>query len=254
MPDSPASLARLKRRLERLERPRLGAQAVELVSLGPSLDTRLGGGIARQALHEVVSATPEDAASACAFALMLAWRAARDGKRPALWVTTDTVQREQGRLYGPGLAALGADPDRLILIHAPDELAALSAAADIVRAIGVAAMVVEAGAAKRLDLTASRRLALATAQSGVMGLVLRGPGTAFASAASTRWLAAAAPSTALAADAPGFTALRVELLRHRGGIAPFSCILEWDNAGESFREPPLFGRMAAAAERRSLAA
>jgi protein ImuA len=236
MTDSSAKLARLRLRIDALARP---AQATAGVfSLGEdALDTRLGGGLAIGALHEVVF---DDATSASGFALMLALRSGAKG-RPILWVVTDKAERMNGGIYAPGLIDLGGNPDDIVMVHAPDELAALRVAADIIGCAGVAAAIIDAGEAKKLDLTASRRLSLAAEKSGVTGIVLRASGSSFASAASTRWQVTAAPSKPLAGDAPGQTALRLELLRHRGGIAPFEMILEWDRDAQSFCAPALSG-------------
>src|SRR5690606_33522627 len=70
-----------------------------------------------------------------------------------------------------------------------------------------------------LDLTASRRLALAAETSGVSALLLRMGAAAGPSAARTRWQVSAAPSVPLAANAPGYPGWNIELLRQRGGPA-----------------------------------
>ena len=252
MSDSSAPLARLKRRLERLERPR--TRVASLFALGPAaLDARIGGGLATGALHEICGKTDEDHASASGFALMLCARAS--GDRPILWVREDKGDRLHGGLYAPGMVELGVDPGRLIVVHAPDTLAALRVGADIIGAMGLGAVVIELwGAAKVLDLTASRRLVLACEKSGVAAFVLRGRTSGFASAASTRWQVEAAPSQALPGNAPGLTALSLTLLRHRGGIAPFEMTLEWNHEDLAFREPALSRDLSAFAERGQMAA
>jgi protein ImuA len=253
MTDSPAPLFRLKRRLERLERHhRKGVEAGVFAFGCAALDARLGGGLATGALHEVC-AIAHDHASASGFALMLALRAARD--KPILWVREDKGERQHGRLYGPGMVELGANPDDIILVSAPDTLSALRAGADILGCIGLGAVVIEPyGAAKALDLTASRKLVLAAEKSGVAALVLREGESNFASAASTRWQVTAAPSAMLPGQAPGHTALAVELVRHRGGVPPFSLKLEWDRDSRSFAEPALSRAILSPAERGQMAA
>lgn len=252
MADSNPALARLKRRLEHLERPR--AQS-GLFALGPLLDARLGGGLARGAVHEV---TGQDSACANGFALMLALCSAgcsaepQASQKPLLWIRTDRTTRFAGALYGPGLAELGINPDRMMLVNAPDDAAAFQAAADIIGCTGIAAAIVEAGDAKKLDLTTSRRLALAAEKSGVTAFIVRHHAGEFASAASTRWAVWPALSTP-EYGAPGCTALRLELIRHRGGVAPFEALMEWDRDGQSFRAP-LSGAVLSAAERGPLAA
>ncbi len=227
------------------------------------VDLRLGGGLARAALHEVQG---RHTASLAGFALMLAARATGEGAQPLLWISTDAHSRMEGALYGPGLAELGVDPARLILIHAPDDLAALRVAADCVACFEVGGVILEAGKAKRLDLTASRRLQLAAARTGVTCLVLRDAETSLASAASTRWQVGPVASLPLPGEAPGHAALRVELLRHRGGIPPFAIDLEWNRDEQAFvdaeqlagrnatQRPPDHRALLPAAERRPLAA
>ncbi|NBU85342.1 MAG: hypothetical protein EBS21_12350, partial [Sphingomonadaceae bacterium] len=95
MIDSHPPLAHLKRQIEALS-PSLGDGHRGRVSLGLSaLDARLGGGIAKGAVHEVLPCTTEDGASAAAFALMLAARISGPvGK--ILWIATDAQLRRGG--------------------------------------------------------------------------------------------------------------------------------------------------------------
>lgn len=253
MPDSPVFPAQLKRRLERLERPR-PCGGTSLFPFGcDAVDARLGGGLARGALHELCAAADGDHATASGFALMLATRAS--GDKPILWVREDKGERQHGRLYAPGVVELGIDPARIILIIAPDTLSALRVGVDILGCMGVGATVVEPwGEAKKLDLTASRRLVLAAEKSGVAAFVLRGAAVSFASAAATRWMVASASSAALPGNAPGHVSLAVDLVRHRGGIPPFGLIMEWDRDEQSFREPALSRAVLPPAQRRPLAA
>ncbi len=254
MNDSSAPLARLKRRLERLERPRAASVAGRIGFGCADLDGRLGGGLAAGALHEICAAGEGDHSAASALALLLAMRAGGNDK-PILWVREDKGERLHGQLYGPGMGELGVDPDRIILVCAPDTLSSLRAAADIAGCMALAAVVIEPwGAAKALDLTASRRLVLAAEKSGVAAFILRDNAVAMASAAATRWAVAAAPSLVLPGNAPGHCVLALELLRHRGGVAPFSLTLEWDRDQQSFREPSLSRAVLPLAERGQMAA
>jgi protein ImuA len=234
MSDSYTPLARLKRRLEKLERPRrLGGAG--LFAFGcEGVDGRLGGGLARGTLHELCASREGD-------------QAAASGE--------DKGERMHGALYGPGMAELGADPERIILVCAPDTLSALRAGADILGAMGIGAVVIEPfGAAKALDLTASRKLVLTAEKSGAAAFVLRAPEVTMASAAATRWLVSAAASAALSGNAPGHTALSIELARHRGGVVPFQMHLEWNRDQQAFAQPSLSGDLPAALERGQMAA
>src|SRR3546814_8550577 len=91
-----------------------------------------------------------------------------------IWLREERVERQAGGLYAPGLREIGIDPARLILGLLPDPLAVLRAAADVVRCPEAGVAVVELWRNPRqLDLTASRRLALAAETSGVTVLLLR---------------------------------------------------------------------------------
>ncbi len=256
MPDSQNALQRLKRRLDlpRLSAGKSAGQSAGLFTLGMArIDDRLGGGLARGVLHEVCAETPVDHAAASGFALMLAQRVR--GDKPVLWVREDKGERQHGRLYTPGLVELGVDPTCLVQIVAPDTLAALRAAADALKVQALGAVVIEPhGAAKALDLTASRRLVLAAEKSGATAFVLRDAASGFASAAATRWQVAAAPSVALPGNAPGLTNLALSLIRHRGGVVPFTMSVEWDRDQLSFAEAALLRAVLAPAQRGSLAA
>ena len=235
-----------------------------------AVDARLGGGLAIAALHELYAQGEGDAASVTAFALLLALRCGRPG--PVLWLREDRAARHD-RPYGLGLADLGLDPARLVLVQAPDTLALLRAGAEAVGCAALAAVLLEPfGKAAAFDLTASRRLMLASARSGVLTLALRN-GDPVPSAAQSRWqvgaaasltpgaaapfstlgaaapfstpgaaapfstLGASAPFSTLGASAPGAPVFAVTLLRHRSGIGGFATRLEWDRDSASFIAP-----------------
>lgn len=209
--------------------------ALPVVTFGvDALDARLGGGLARGALHEFYAAAVEDGSAAAAFAVALALRAMVPGC-PVVWVREKQCTGRAGHLYAAGLVELGFDPDDLVLIDAPDTRAVLRAGADIVKCGEVGAVVIEPwGKAPLLDLTASRRLSMAASASGVLTLMLRADADPAPSAAQTRWQVASAPSSPLAANAPGNPAFDIALLRHRGGIPGFETHLEWNRDARSF--------------------
>jgi protein ImuA len=207
-----------------------------------TVDARLGGGLAIAALHEFYAQGEGDAASVAAFALLLALRCGRPG--PLLWLREDRAAR-QDRPYGLGLADLGLDPARLVLVQAPDTLALLRAGAEAVACAALAAVILEpfggrsggrSGGAAAFDLTASRRFMLAAARSGVLTLALRS-GDPVPSAAQSRWQVTAAPSLHFGADAPGSPVFAVTMLRHRSGIGGFATRLEWDRDSAIFTAP-----------------
>ena len=213
------------------------------------VDRRLGGGLLRRAVHEVFAGSVEDGSAAAGFTLMLAMRACPIGGR-VIWIRDQKCARGSGTLHAVGLVELGFDPDDLVLVDAPDTLAVLRAGADSVKCGQVGAVVMEpCGKAPLLDLTASRRLSLAAAASGVPTLILRVDAAPQPSAAQTRWQVASAPSAPLPANAPGNPAFTLTLLRHRGGVAGFETRLEWNRDARCFA--PLSGGVSTAAADRA---
>lgn len=229
------------------------ADAPAAATLGHAgIDVTIGGGLARGRLHELFAAQAEDAGAAAGFATMLALLALPPGA-PLLWLRQDEAERGAGRLHPPGLAEIGLDPARLVLVVLPDPVALLRAAAEVVRCAQVGVAVIEPWRRPRaLDLTASRRLAIAAEASGVTALMLRTDAEPGPSAAQTRWSVAAAVSTALEADAPGHPTFDLELLRQRGGPSGGRWRLEWDREQVRFREPALPRAVPAAAAGGSL--
>ena len=189
-----------------------------------------GGGLARGAVHELLGmgGDEEDGALAAAFAAGILARLGphpfpppREGEGTGGGIVLWCLPRPD--LYGPGLAALGLDPARLVLVRAWRDGEILWAIEEGLRATGVAAVVGEVGA---FPAVASRRLQLAAERSGVTAFVLRrwrdGARAArerdLPNASATRWRIAAQPSVpARAEPGIGHPRWRVELLRCRGG-------------------------------------
>lgn len=236
MSESAHALSRLRRQLAAIERQQQAATAdPERVPTGhAAIDAALDGGMMRARLHELFAAEAEDAAAVAGFAAMLAQQAGG----PLLWLRQDEAQRRGGGLYGPGLAEIGLDPAVLTIALLPDPLAILKAAAEVVRCPAVGVAVIELWqAAPALDLTASRRLAMAAEQSGVTALVLRVAAEPVPSAAWTRWQVASAPSAPLEANAPGHPALDLTIMRQRGRPAGGRWLVEWNREQGCFIEP-----------------
>jgi len=174
-----------------------------------------GGGLARGALHEIlgVGGDEEDGALVAAFAAHILGRLAG----VVLWCLP------RPDLYGPGLAAHGLDPVRVVLVRVSHDTEILWAMEEGLRAPGIAAVVGEVGS---LPMVASRRLQLAAERSGITAFLLRrwregrqaARERALPNAAVTRWRIAALPSQPMQ-DEPGVghPRWRIELLRCRGG-------------------------------------
>jgi len=254
MRESSSSLAGLRRRVARIAASGASsgpATAGALASGHAGFDAALGGGLAVGRVHELFAADMLDAASAAAFAAMLALRAG--GEAPLLWLRPADAERKAGRLYAPGLAEIGGDPNRMLLVETGDARALLAAANDAVRCAGSAAVVVEShGRLPAFDLTAGRRLALGAREAGTTLILLRIAAEPVPSVAETRWRVAAAPSRDLEAGAPGAPAFDLELLRWRAGPAGACWRLEWNRDEQAFRDAALSGAGLSLAPRRAL--
>lgn len=228
MTESIPSLAALRQHIASLDRAPAVGQACARFAIGPAdLDGTLGGGLARARVHELFGAI-EDEAAAAGLALILAHLAGRSA--PLLWLRTLAAGRVGGLPYGPGLAALGLDPARLLVGVMADDAMLLRAAVEALRCPALGALVIELrGRVPLLDLTASRRLALAAEASGVTALLLRIGGEPGPSAADTRWRVEAAPSVPLPGNAPGMSRFDLTLLRRRAGPDGRAWRLLWDS-------------------------
>lgn len=202
-------------------------------------DTMLGGGLTRGALHEVFAAGSV-AGSATAFVCGLARRLAETeeagGHGWLLWVQQDFAALESGEIAPEGLAALGLDPERLILARVADAKDGLRAAAEGLATSALGCVLLELwGETKSVDLLASRRLTLAAQGSGVPVVALRLGAGPVPSAAETRWIVRPAPSIPRDDDF-GWPCFDVELARNRhGGVGRW--IMEWDCDAYLFRPP-----------------
>ena len=251
-------VSELRERVRRIERP---AEIMHgILPLGiAAIDQALpGGGLARGTLHEILGADrdEEDGTLPAAFAAVIAGRLTRPPTSPSPSLTRPgpslsplkggegkqrlTLSAPEGGegqgevgvvlwclprpdLYGPGLAAHGLDPGRVVLVRASRDAEILWAMEEGLRAPGIVAVVGEVGS---LPMVASRRLQLAAERSGITAFLLRrwrdggqaARERALPNAAVTRWRIAALPSRPLR-DEPGVghPRWRVELLRCRGG-------------------------------------
>src|SRR5215470_6771741 len=214
-----ALLSELRERVRRIERSRLAIHGV--LPFGVAAIDRVlpDGGLARGALHEVLGAggDEEDGALAAAFAAGILGRLTAMADGMVLWCLP------RPDLYGPGLAAHGLDPARIVLVRAPRDAEILWAMEEGLRASGILAAVGEIGV---LPAVASRRLQLAAERSGITAFLLRrwrdggqaARERALPNAAATRWRIAAKPSRARRNEpGVGFARWRVELVRCRGG-------------------------------------
>lgn len=219
----------LRRTLARLE----GRGRVEegnALSLG-DLDAHLPGrGLACGVLNEITADYADrPAAFGFTFALAAIAQAARPG--PSLFVAPRRATVDFGRPYGHGLAQLGLDPGRLVVVETGNDKDALWAVEEALRTPGLS--MVAGAVAGNLDLTVARRLNLAAAAHATPVALLR-IGKEASGSAATRWRIASAPA---ALDRHGaFSRWRwsVALERCRNG-RPAHWLIEWNHAAHRFR-------------------
>ncbi|MFM2300418.1 MAG: hypothetical protein RLZZ84_154 [Pseudomonadota bacterium] len=205
-----------------------------------SLDAALAGGLGYGYVHEIYAAQTADAAAAAGFGAALT--AGMAAGKAVLWLRSRRAAGLGGVLQGGGWAELGGAPDHGLVGVVPDAMALLQAAVDAVRCRVLGAVIVEGwGRLPELNLTASRRLALAAERSAVPVFVLRIDAKPVPSAAQTRWQVAAAPSQALPGNAPGLPTFDIALLRQRSGPSGLDWRVEWDRDRCKFRDPAVSG-------------
>jgi protein ImuA len=177
----PALLEDLRARIRRLERhaPERDDPPGALALGAPEIDGALPwGGLPRASLHEIIGG---DGAASGFCAALLARLAGDRGS--VLWC-------RRGRdLYGPGLAAFGLDPGRLIVVRGRTPTDVLWAMEEGLRSGGLAAVL---GETDGIGPTAARRLQLAAEAGCVTALLLR-PAHGKTASAVTRWRVSAAP-------------------------------------------------------------
>ena len=240
------TLASLRGSIERLE-AHGGSYSPRRVALGHAeVDSILQGGLALGAMHEVFAEVGRQSGAATGFVAGLAGRAA--ARRPLVWVRQDFTEIESGALSMSGLAELGLDPRFFVTVRAADVDSALRTAADALACDALGIVVLEVwGAARQLDLVASRKLTLAAQASGVTGVLLRVAAEPQPSTAETRWIVRAAHSPPAAASNPwGAPVFDAQLVRNRHG--PLGrWIMEWKCDECLFGKPAAYPQPVAAA-------
>jgi protein ImuA len=191
----------------------------------PVIDTMLGGGLVRSALHEIAATGEAHLPAAAGFALAVAKRAAPSPR--LFWVSEDMAFAESGVPHGAGLDALGLAPEQLVMVsvtHRRDLLWAMEEASRC----GATTAVIGEMRAGAIDGVSIRRLSLAAAECGTLALLLRTEPPGDASTAVTRWVVGATPSIA-----PGAPRLAAQLVRNRRGPTG-TWVLEWSDSNEQF--------------------
>ena len=225
-----------------------------------SLDSALAGGLAPGRVHLLCGRPGHDGAlTGFTVALLRRVLAHSDASRaddsaPVVWCPA-AAAGASGMLCAAGLAALGVDPGRLLIVDSPSPGQRLAALEDILRTSGLAAVILEYdGAVQSGDywMRLARRAQLAAEASGVTGFLTGWP--VAASGFETQWRVAPAINPALnpisdparspvmhhhSGSSPGPSAWspcwQVELLQARGG-RPHATRLCWQAQDNSLRD------------------
>ena len=229
-----------------------------------SLDSALAGGLAPGRVHLLCGRPGHDGAlTGFTVALLRRVLAHPDASRaddsaPVVWCPA-AAAGASGMLCAAGLAALGVDPGRLLIVDSPSPGQRLAALEDILRTSGLAAVILEYdGAVQSGDywMRLARRAQLAAEASGVTGFLTGWP--VAASGFETQWRVAPAINPAInpvlnpipnparspamqhhSGSSPGPSAWspcwQVELLQARGG-RPHATRLCWQAQDNRFRD------------------
>jgi protein ImuA len=163
--------------------------------------------------------------------------AARPATQPwMLWCWPKTMAAEFGSPSLAGLAHLGLDPARLVIVEAARSGDALNAIEESLKGASLAVVV---GVLDELDLMPSRRLSLAAGEMTTPCLIVTHPASTPAGATATRWRIKHAPSAPHRFDprAPGPSRFEVALERCRArpeSAARQSFVLEWSDETHRF--------------------
>jgi len=221
-------------------------QAAHRLALGvPGIDAVLAGGLALGAVHELQPARPLDQGAVTGFAAAIATHLTRDGRK-ILWIQHDYAALEAGTLYA--IESFGLP--LALVVQVPRVIDVLWALEEALKCRAVAAVVAEIADDDAVDLTATRRLALAARDGGGLGLLLRHRPCATASASATRWEVASAAGVRDGFGGLGRTTFALSLIKNRCG--PCGCwTLSWDHHERAFLAPALSLGVAQAARDRS---
>ena len=150
---------------------------------------------ARRRLHALHPAHPGQEAAVAGFALALVLALEGSPDAPVLWVQEGQAAREAGRPYGPGLAALGLDPARLVVVAVKGAMHAFAAAEMGLEEAGLAGVLVELPPRLPADmLKLGKRLSLRAEAQETPCLLLHAGAEPVEAPVATRWLVAVAPS------------------------------------------------------------
>ncbi|WP_156150817.1 ImuA family protein [Hyphomicrobium sp. 99] len=158
------------------------------------------------------------------------------GRPWVLWCWPRQLASEFGSPSAAGLASLGLDPSRLIIVETARAGDALNAIEESLRAQSLAVVI---GIVEEAELTPARRLSLAAGETATPCLLVTHPASEPAGATATRWRVkqiASAPQS-FEPRAPGASRFSIALERCRArpeSAARPPMFLEWNDETRRF--------------------
>ncbi len=188
------------------------------MGLGPVESAFPFGVFPTGAIHEFLSTQPEHQ-SACSGFITALLKVLMQHGGACLWISTSRT------LFPPALKSFGIEPDQIIFIDLKREKEVLWVTEEALKCNGLSAVVAEIG---EVSLTTSRRLQLASEQSGVTGFVLRNDLRKLnTTSCIARWKITSIPgSSEDGMPGVGFPRWNIELLKVRNGN-PGAWKMEW---------------------------
>ena len=211
-------LAELQADILRLQGFKTVQNTVLDVGLGPLKYAFPNATFPLGAMHEFISARPEETAATIAFVSGLL-SILMNNNGAVLWISPSRI------LFPPALKNFGVNPDRFIFIDVQKEKDALWALDEALKCHALTAVV---GEINTISFTQSRRFQLAVEESQVTGFLLRTQARAIGTTACvSRWQITPLPSAPIH-DLPGigFPKWRVQLQRIRNG-KPGTWDIQW---------------------------
>ena len=212
-------IAQLQREIFPLQgfKPALNNNVID-AGLGPIRNAFPNSAFPLGAIHEFISAGPEDAAATGGFVSGILSSLMKKGSA-SIWISASRT------IFPPALKSFGIAPDKIIFIDLKKENQMLWAMEEALKCDGLSAVI---GEINELSFTASRRLQLVVEQSQVTGFILRNnPRSINTTACVTRWKITSLPSElAEAIPGVGFPRWNVDLLKIRNG-KPGNWQIEW---------------------------
>ena len=237
-------LAELRRRIGAIERSAGGGRPARTSpgSGGEVLFRPFGvgpadEGLSEPCLHELVAAGYGDQPAVRDFGLaliasLIKHRGGLAGEPMVLWCQRTLDSTEFGRLYGPGLQALGLPPERFLMVTGKRDADCLWA---MEQGLASRSLLAVFGTVGDVDLIASRRLSLAAGAHGTLCFLLPARHGREPSAARRRWRIRSAPSMPDHLDPKGLgkPAWHIGLERSPNGRTGHWTV-EWDHAAHHF--------------------